>query len=233
MQETTKQTPANIVIFSGGIDSTVLLWKVMEEAAPWEKTIALSFDYRQRHRMELEHALGITDKLEGVRHFLIELSYSHALNQKGAGSQSGSVEVPEGHYAEESMRDTVSPNRNMIMLSVAAAVAISYGQGSKVFYGAHAGDHTIYPDCRRTFVSALNTALREGNLWLPTRVIAPFIDTSKAWIVELGARLGAPLERTYSCYKGGEKHCGKCGTCVERREAFQLAGVPDPTEYEA
>ena len=127
------------------------------------------------------------------------------------------------------MKSTVVPNRNMIMLSLAAARAIAVGADG-VAYAAHSGDHAIYPDCRPEFADAVAAALRICH-YTPIELERPFVDMTKADIVRLGAELGVDFSKTWSCYKGGEKHCGKCGTCVERREAFRLAGVPDPTEY--
>lgn len=139
-------------------------------------------------------------------------------------------DIPEGHYADPSMALTVVPFRNGIMLSLAAGYAESIG-AEEVIIGNHAGDHPIYPDCRIEFIEAMNQATRAGT-YLGVRITSPFVLVSKAYIVHLGHQLGVPMELTYSCYKGGEAHCGKCGTCVERREAFALAGVADPTHYE-
>ena len=141
------------------------------------------------------------------------------------------TEVPEGGYREENMKSTVVPNRNMIMISVAAARAIAIGAGS-VAYAAHSGDHAIYPDCRPEFADALAGALRLCH-YFPIGLERPFVGMTKADIVRLGADLGVDFSKTWSCYKGGERHCGKCGTCAERKEAFRLAGIPDPTEYDA
>ena len=141
------------------------------------------------------------------------------------------IEVPEGHYANVTMKATVVPNRNMILLAVAIGHAISLGYDA-VAYGAHSGDHAIYPDCREVFAAAMSTAALLCD-WREIKLLRPFVDITKADIVELGAELSVPYALTWSCYRGGELHCGKCGTCVERREAFELAGVEDPTEYQA
>ena len=143
---------------------------------------------------------------------------------------SKSSSMPEGSYNEAGMKATVVPNRNMIMIAVAAARAISLGCDS-VAYAAHGGDHAIYPDCRPDFVKALAEVLKICD-YSPIRLEAPFLNFSKADIVLEGARLGVDFSKTWSCYKGGDIHCGKCGTCVERRQAFASAGVCDPTEYE-
>jgi len=218
-----------IVLFSGGLDSTVLLWSLRPEVK------AISFNYGQRHSKELISAERICI-LGEVEYAIVDLAHSDGIMESvfdliSSGSQTGNQPVPEGHYAEESMKATVVPNRNMIMLSIATGWAVST-DSTKVLWAAHAGDHAIYPDCRPEFLDAMALAIKTGNAWSPVELEAPFIRKTKAEIVELGAELHAPLDQSWSCYKGGILHCGKCGTCVERREAFQLAGVVDPTEYE-
>ncbi len=141
----------------------------------------------------------------------------------------GGAEIPEGHYAADNMRQTVVPFRNAIMLSIAAGFAESAGAEGLVI-AAHTGDHTIYPDCREEFMEAMGEAMRQGT-YAGIRLLRPFIDLDKARIAAEGARLGVDFARTWSCYKGGAVHCGQCGTCVERREAFLEAGLPDPTVY--
>ncbi|MFM9146691.1 MAG: 7-cyano-7-deazaguanine synthase, partial [Verrucomicrobiota bacterium] len=141
------------------------------------------------------------------------------------------VKVPEGHYEEESMKATVVPNRNMLLISVATAWAVSL-RAESVAYGAHGGDHAIYPDCRPEFAEALDRAVRLAD-WHEVRLERPFVKMDKAAIVRRGAELDVPFSLTWSCYVGGERHCGKCGTCVERKEAFRLARVTDPTDYAA
>ena len=143
------------------------------------------------------------------------------------------MHVPDGHYTDVSMATTIVPNRNAILLSVAVGIAMAHG-ARRVAFGAHAGDHAIYPDCRTAFVAAFDRAARLGTdtgATEPVGVIAPFASWKKADIVALGAELGVPFGDTWSCYRGGRAHCGTCGTCVERREAFALADVPDPTRY--
>jgi 7-cyano-7-deazaguanine synthase len=150
------------------------------------------------------------------------------LGEKSSLMRDG-VPVPEGHYEDESMKSTVVPNRNMILLSIATAWSIASGlQG--VAYAAHSGDHAIYPDCRPAFADAMNEAIRLCD-YSSQELVRPFVSLTKADIVRVGASLGVPFEKTWSCYNGRKLHCGKCGTCVERIEAFELAGVPDPTEY--
>ena len=147
----------------------------------------------------------------------------------GSSLTSPEIPVAEGHYTEETMKSTVVPNRNMILLAVAAGHVISRG-GGRVAYAAHGGDHAIYPDCRPEFADAMAHALSLAD-WSTVELHRPFVGWSKADIVRRGAELEVPFAQTWSCYQGGEQHCGRCGTCIERREAFDLAGVPDPTPY--
>jgi 7-cyano-7-deazaguanine synthase len=142
---------------------------------------------------------------------------------------SGGGEIPDGHYEEASMKSTVVPFRNGIMLSIAAGFAESRG-AEAVVIAAHSGDHAIYPDCRESFLEPMACAIREGT-YARIELLRPFVAMDKAAIARQGAELGVDFSRTWSCYKGGEIHCGTCGTCVERREAFELAGLPDPTAY--
>ncbi|MBI3468657.1 MAG: 7-cyano-7-deazaguanine synthase QueC [Planctomycetes bacterium] len=213
-----------VVIFSGGIDSTVLLHDLHAQG---NEALALSVDYGQRHRVELDHARRIAEAL-GVEWRLADLSAIAPL-LAGSSQTSGDVPVPHGHYAEESMKQTVVPNRNMIMLAVAGGWAISR-RADRVAYAAHSGDHTIYPDCRPEFARAMDHALGLAD-WHRITLHCPYITLTKAQVVARGALLGVDFAATWSCYEGGDLHCGRCGTCYERREAFQLAGVPDPTRY--
>lgn len=213
-----------ICIISGGLDSTVLLFK---EIAAGHEVRALSVDYGQKHKVELDYAKSICEQLQ-VPHEIADLTSITKL--LGGSSQTDvNIQVPDGHYAEETMKITVVPNRNMIMLSVAAGWAISTGSKA-VCYGAHAGDHAQYADCRQVFIDELKKSLALCD-FTPIELEAPFANISKSDIVKLGAELKVPFEKTWSCYKGGDKHCGVCGTCYERREAFELAGINDPTEY--
>lgn len=214
-----------VAIYSGGMDSTVLLYHLRSQEYDVR---ALSVDYGQRHRKELDSASAIC-RMIGIPHEVADLrGITHLL--KGSSLTDSDIDVPEGHYAEESMKATVVPNRNMIMLSVAIGYAISLG-AQFVAYGAHAGDHVIYPDCRPEFASAINTAALLAD-WHPIELLRPFIRLTKAEIAKRGVELNVPFDQTWSCYKGGERHCGRCGTCVERAEAFHLAGINDPTDYE-
>lgn len=218
-----------VLIYSGGLDSTVLLYYLKYKLGH-EVVRCLSVDYNQRHKKELIHATEICRRLS-VEHRVADISANRFLFV-GSSQTSLDAPVPDGHYAEESMKITVVPNRNMVMLSLATAWAIAT-KSNFVAYGAHAGDHAIYPDCRPEFTEAMEDAMRLCD-WHSVKLLRPFLyptPMNKADIVKLGTELGVPFGNTWSCYKGGEKHCGQCGTCVERREAFQLAGVPDPTEY--
>ena len=215
-----------VLIYSGGMDSTVLLYHLK---AAGHALTALSVDYGQRHRRELEHARSICVALD-LPNPVADLS---ALRPLLAGSSltSPEIAVAEGHYTESTMRSTVVPNRNMILLSVATGHALSIG-AETVAYAAHSGDHAIYPDCRNSFAEAMAEAIRRCD-WETVHLSRPFVDWSKADIVRRGAILGVPFDQTWSCYQGGDIHCGRCGTCIERREAFDLAAVPDPTVYAA
>lgn len=215
-----------VMCYSGGLDSTVLLYNLKYRLGCEVRCLAV--DYGQRHRRELLSASKIA-KLNACDFRVADLS---ALNFLFAGSSqtSGGVEVPEGHYAEESMKATIVPNRNMVLLSLATAWAVAT-KSEQVAYAAHAGDHAIYPDCREDFAEALGNAITLCD-WHKVALVRPFVEMTKAEIVRLGAALGVPFEITWSCYKGQQVHCGKCGTCVERREAFELAKVIDPTIYE-
>jgi 7-cyano-7-deazaguanine synthase len=215
-----------VVVLSGGLDSTVVLYDAVLRNST-EAVKAISFNYGQRHVRELVSAREVTEKL-GVVHKIIDLTSLTEL--LGASSLvNPTIDVPEGHYTDMSMKSTVVPNRNMILLSVAAAWAISE-RFDAVAYGAHAGDHTIYPDCRDQFVESFAQTLKLAD-WHQVEVLRPFVKRTKGEIVLRGVELGVPFENTWSCYKGEQFHCGKCGTCVERREAFVEAGVIDPTRY--
>lgn len=215
-----------VLIYSGGMDSSVLLYDLVSSS---HEVKAISFDYGQRHRKELEYASYNTRKL-GVDHRVIDLSSLLPLFGKSSLTNSG-VEIPEGHYTEDSMKSTVVPNRNLILISIAAAWAMSERFDS-VSYGAHAGDHTIYPDCREEFATAVGEVLALAD-WHPIALKRPYVNMTKGDICRRGADLGVDFSMTWSCYKGGDNHCGVCGTCVERREAFREGDVADPTLYGA
>lgn len=214
-----------LVLFSGGLDSTVLAAQLQADGV---ETRLLSIDYGQRHAKELDKAEKIALAL-GLPHRILRLPDLGPL-LGGSSLTDDQVELPEGHYAEESMKATVVPNRNMILLALAGGHALSIGFDT-IAYAAHAGDHTIYPDCRPEFADAMEKALGLAD-WQNLNLHRPFVNFRKEELVRKGNELGAPLELTWSCYAGRDKHCGKCGTCVERKEAFALAKVEDPTEYE-
>lgn len=214
-----------IVICSGGLDSVTLAYKAAKES----KLIGLiSFDYGQRHKRELGYA-AIAAKALGVPHHILDIS--HVGKMLSGSALTDNMDVPDGHYAEENMKVTVVPNRNAIMLAIAYGVASAQG-AERVAAAVHGGDHFIYPDCRPGFIRAFETMQNHALEGYSTiSLYAPFLEKTKADIVAQGAKLGVDFGNTWSCYKGGEIHCGRCGTCVERREAFNIAGVNDPTVY--
>lgn len=214
-----------LVLLSGGMDSATAVATYVKTG---KQVSGISFEYGQRHSKELLAASAIAEHY-GIPHQIIDLSGASIAFQ-GSALTSADIDVPDGHYEDETMKKTVVPNRNMVMLSIAVAYAISR-EIPYVAYAAHAGDHFIYPDCRPEFFMAMSEAIKTGNDPAPT-LLAPFIDKSKADIAEIGFRLNVPYEKTWSCYKGDTHHCGTCGTCTERREAFKLGGVIDPTIYE-
>lgn len=213
-----------VLIYSGGLDSTVLLYKLAAEGRVSE---ALGFDYGQRHLKELDCARKNCAHL-GVELRIVNLRSVRGLFGKNSLTDN-SVAVPDGEYRASDMKSTVVPNRNMVMLSIAAARAIAIGDDA-VAYAAHTGDHCVYPDCRPEFSKAMDSALKLCHYY-PVRLLTPFSDVDKAAIVALGAGLGVDFSNTWSCYKGGRLHCGTCATCRERRDAFLRAGIADPTKY--
>jgi 7-cyano-7-deazaguanine synthase len=206
------------------MDSVTALYQAHKDH---EVVSALSFDYGSKHNAcELPMARLHAERL-GIRHETVTLDFMDRLFQSDLLCSGG--EIPEGHYAEENMKKTVVPFRNGIMLAVAAGFAESTGAEGLVI-AAHSGDHAIYPDCREPFMHAMGEAIRSGT-YAEIQLLRPFIHCDKAGIARCGADLGIDYRETWSCYKGGKIHCGVCGTCVERREAFLLAGINDPTEY--
>lgn len=218
-----RKSGSALVVCSGGLDSTVALYWA---TARYKKVEALTFKYGQNHAKRENAAVKAICKKENVPLTVIDLGFigKHFKSALLGGK------IPEGHYAAKNMASTVVPFRNGIMLAVAAGFAESR-KLDRIILGNHAGDHFIYPDCRPQFISCISGAIWEGT-GAHIRVESPFCNLTKAEIVEIGSRLAVPFKMTYSCYKGGKNHCGKCGTCVERKEAFELAGVPDPTVYE-
>jgi len=213
-----------VLIYSGGMDSTVLLYTLLNE----NYTVrCLSIDYGQKHKKELLAASKICSDLN-LEHKTINLSNLNLLF-KNSSLINPDQPIPEGHYEQENMKATVVPNRNMILLSLATAWAIST-ESELVSYAAHAGDHAIYPDCRESFAQSMNEAMQLCD-WNAIQLHRPFVHLTKADICKLGSELQVPYENTWSCYLGGKLHCGRCGTCIERREAFYLADIEDPTTY--
>lgn len=213
-----------VVLVSGGMDSVTALHGAAREH---EVVAGLSFDYGSKHNhRELPFAAWHCREL-GVPHEIVALGFMDRLFKSDLLKSGGAI--PEGHYEAENMKQTVVPFRNGILLSIAAGYAESAGAEGLVI-AAHSGDHAIYPDCREDFMRPMAEAIRAGT-YAGIEVLRPFIDLRKEGIAAIGAGLGVDLARTWSCYKGGEVHCGKCGTCVERKEAFALAGLPDPTVY--
>jgi 7-cyano-7-deazaguanine synthase len=216
-----------VAVVSGGMDSVTLAHLLDSEGYGLH---LLAVDYGQRHKKELAYARRCAERL-GASFDVADISGVGRLLSGSALTDD--IEVPHGHYAEETMAATVVPNRNAIMLSIAYGVAVA--RGAKIVAAAlHAGDHYVYPDCRPEFVEAFDAMQKKavegfGDPELGLHV--PFVRKTKAEIAGIGASLGVPFEDTWSCYEGGEVHCGLCGTCTERREAFELAGVPDPTAY--
>ncbi|WP_125784178.1 7-cyano-7-deazaguanine synthase QueC [Pseudoalteromonas rubra] len=213
-----------VVIYSGGMDSYTVLNKALKSGY---EVYALSFNYGQRHVKELEVARQACDEL-GVAHKIVDIS---AINQLiGGSSLTDDIDVPEGHYEEESMKSTVVPNRNMILLSLAVGYAVSL-KASKVFYGAHSGDHAIYPDCRPEFVKKMDDVCRIAN-YEEIEIVCPYLNNTKIEILTDGLKMGLDYSKTWTCYNGREKACGKCGACQERLEAFSLNQANDPLPYE-
>jgi len=214
-----------VVLVSGGMDSVTALYRAAQDH---EVVAGLSFDYGSKHNhREIPFGKMHCDLL-GVPHRLVPLPFMNELFESDLLQSGGAI--PEGHYEAENMKQTVVPFRNGILLSIAAGFAESVGAEGLVI-AAHSGDHAIYPDCREEFMKPMAEAITAGT-YADLEVLRPFIHLRKEGIAALGASLGIDFSLTWSCYKGGEIHCGKCGTCVERKEAFEKAGLEDPTEYE-
>ncbi|MBR3565611.1 MAG: 7-cyano-7-deazaguanine synthase QueC [Paludibacteraceae bacterium] len=212
-----------LLIYSGGLDSTTMLYEYKDRIA-----LALSFNYGSNHNeKELQFAKENCERL-GIEWLCINLTFMH--DHFRSSLLEGSDAIPEGHYNADNMKSTVVPFRNGIMLSVACGLAESR-ELRYVMIANHGGDHNIYPDCRPEFITAISEAMQKGTD-TQIEIFAPYTNISKADIVRHGAEIGVDYSHTWSCYKGGKKHCGKCGTCIERHEAFELAGIKDPTEYE-
>lgn len=213
----------SLLIVSGGMDSITMLHEYADRIA-----MAVTFDYGSNHaQKEIPFAKLHCERL-GIKHLVIPLAFIH--EYFNSSLLQGADAIPEGHYAAENMKSTVVPFRNGIMLSIAAGIAESNGL-KNVMIANHAGDHAIYPDCRATFIESMSEAISYGT-YEHIKIVAPYTGISKTDIAKHGKDLGIDYSETWSCYKGGEKHCGKCGTCVERKEALHDAGIEDPTEYE-
>lgn len=213
----------SLIIYSGGLDSTTLLYDWKERIA-----LALTFDYGSNHARQEKECADYHCRQLGIEHIVIDLGFF--AHHMPSSLTDGPDAVPEGHYDDQNMRSTVVPFRNGIMLSVACGMAESRGL-KHVLMANHGGDHAIYPDCRPEFVQAMDAAMQAGT-YMGVTLDAPYTNLSKTEIVRRGIALGVDYGHTYSCYKGGALHCGRCGTCTERREAFEEAGIPDPTCYE-
>ena len=213
----------SVIIVSGGMDSITLLYDRHEYIA-----LAVTFDYGSNHNKREIECAAYHCKVLGIEHIIIPLDFIHQYFKSSL--LSGADAVPEGHYQDENMKSTVVPFRNGIMLSIACGLAESRDL-LRVMIANHAGDHAIYHDCRATFISSMSEAMAYGT-YEHIRIEAPYTSLTKGQIASIGKSIGIDYSKTYSCYKGGEKHCGKCGTCVERKEALAEAGIEDPTEYE-
>lgn len=213
----------SVIIVSGGMDSITLLYDHKDEIA-----LGISFDYGSNHNArEIPFAKMHCERL-GIKHITIDLDFMHQYFKSSL--LDGAEAIPEGHYADDNMKSTVVPFRNGIMLSIAIGIAESNNL-DQVFIANHGGDHTIYPDCRPEFINAIDAAATAGT-YNNVKVVAPYTKITKSDIARIGKKLGIDYTETWSCYKGGEVHCGKCGTCVERKEALAEAGIEDKTIYE-
>lgn len=206
----------SLIVLSGGMDSTTLLWDRKDSVA-----LAVTFDYGSRHNAREIGCARKNCEMLGIEHLVIPLDFMGKYFKSSL--LIGGEDIPEGHYTDENMKSTVVPFRNGIMLAIAAGLAESRGL-KKVMLANHSGDHAIYPDCRPGFVDAMSKAISEGT-YEGIEIDAPYTNISKSDIARIGKRIGVDYNMTYSCYKGGEKHCGKCGTCVEREEALREAGI--------
>ena len=214
----------SVIVVSGGMDSVTLLYEKKDEMA-----LGISFDYGSNHNHNELPLAALHCQRLGIAHVVIPLGFMHQYF-KSSLLESGES-IPDGSYDEENMKSTVVPFRNGVMLAVAAGIAESNGL-TKVLIANHGGDHTIYPDCRPEFIAAMDAAVEAGT-FARVRVVAPYTNISKADIARRGRALGIDYAETWSCYKGGDVHCGTCGTCVERKEALREAGIEDNTTYQS
>lgn len=213
----------SLIVLSGGMDSVTLLHDKKEEIA-----LAVTFDYGSNHNKRELACAKYHCKMLGIAHIVIPLNFIHDYFRSSL--LDGAEAIPEGHYAADNMKSTVVPFRNGIMLSVACGLAESRGLSS-VLIANHFGDHAIYPDCSAPFVNAMGEAMRRGT-YAGIKIDAPYTTITKTDVAKIGKAIGLDYSTTYSCYKGGEHHCGRCGTCMERKEALREAGIDDPTIYD-
>lgn len=212
----------SLIVVSGGMDSVTMLYEYRERIA-----LAVTFDYGSNHAKNEIACASLHCERLGIRHIIIPLDFMHRYFTSSL--LQGAEAIPEGRYDAENMASTVVPFRNGIMLSIACGMAESYGL-KRVMIANHGGDHTIYPDCREDFIRKMSLAMTAGTD-NKVEILAPYTNISKSDIARHGRMLGLDYSETWSCYKGGEVHCGKCGTCIERKEAMREAGIEDPTVY--
>ena len=215
-----------VVIYSGGMDSFTVLHKAIEEG---KDVYPLTFNYGQRHSKEIDYAARVCQQL-GIAHKVVDISAISTLMSGSSLTTDSTEDIPEGHYEEDSMKSTVVPNRNMVLLSMAIAYAVSI-DANAVYYGAHSGDHAIYPDCRPEFVHKMNEVSQIAN-YQPIDIVSPYITNNKIEILKDGLRMGLDYGLSWTCYNGREKACGHCGSCQERLEAFAENNLTDPLSYE-
>ena len=218
-----EKTKEAVIVLSGGMDSVTLLYEQQARIA-----LAITFDYGSNHNQREAMYAKQHCQLLGIEHLLIPLEFMSRYFKSSL--LEGADAIPEGDYDDTNMKSTVVPFRNGIMLSIACGIAESRGL-TKVMIANHFGDHAIYPDCRAEFIRPMSEAMRAGT-YVGVEILAPYTGISKTDIALIGKRLGVDYSQTYSCYKGGELHCGKCGTCVERKQALHDAGIVDNTLYE-
>lgn len=213
-----------VVIYSGGMDSFTILNSVFQKGY---EVYALTFDYGQKHNKEIDFARAVCTEMK-IDHRIIDITAINQLLQ--SSSLTSDQAIPEGDYALTNMKSTVVPNRNMILLSLAIGYAVDIG-ANKVYYGAHSGDHSIYPDCRPEFVHAINEVAKIAN-YKPVEIVTPFLNSSKDEILAAGLKMGLDYGKSWTCYNGRSNACGQCASCLERLEAFAINGAIDPLSYE-
>ncbi|GAB3475568.1 7-cyano-7-deazaguanine synthase QueC [Marinomonas epiphytica] len=217
-------TTKAVVVYSGGMDSFTVLHKALADGLDVH---ALSFNYGQKHSKELDVASRVC-AMHNIPHKVVDITSITSL--MSGSSLTDDIDIPEGHYESENMQSTVVPNRNMVLLSMAIAYAVSL-EAEQVHYGAHSGDHHIYPDCRPEFVEAMNAVSKIAN-YQAVEIVTPFLQSDKAQILASGLAMGLDYQHTWTCYNGREQACGKCGACDERLEAFAVLNKKDPLKYE-